>query len=136
MTHGHAGKHRSPTYRSWDGMVQRTTNPGHVSFELYAGKVDELFLGPGGFERFLACVGKRPSRAYSLDRIDPTRGYEPGNIRWATKKTQARNKVWRTFYGRTVAEWAALLGIRPTTVRKRLERGWPHDRVFPKHLRA
>lgn len=132
MKHGHWN---SITYTTWRGMVQRTTNPAHRSFPLYAGKVAPEFLGPGGFARFLETVGERPSKAHTLDRIDPSRGYEPGNLRWATKIVQERNKIRRMYYGRTVEEWAAALGVKPTTVRKRMERGWPRDRVFPLALR-
>ena len=28
----------------------------------------------------------------SIDRIDNTKGYEPGNVRWATAKENCRNK--------------------------------------------
>ena len=48
---------------------------------------------------FVADVGERPEgtsdadRAeYSLDRINNDRGYEPGNVRWATASVQAGNK--------------------------------------------
>ena len=44
------------------------------------------------FEVFLKSVGKRPSKNHSLDRRDATGHYEPGNVRWATLKVQARNK--------------------------------------------
>lgn len=44
------------------------------------------------FEEFIAEVGKRPSAKHSLDRRDNDRGYEPGNIRWATKSQQERNR--------------------------------------------
>lgn len=37
-------------------------------------------------------LGSKPTADHSLDRIDNNRGYEPGNLRWATREEQARNK--------------------------------------------
>ena len=37
-------------------------------------------------------LGARPSLKHSLDRIEATGNYEPGNIRWADQLTQARNR--------------------------------------------
>lgn len=36
--------------------------------------------------------GLRPSKAYSLDRIDNDGHYEKGNVRWSTKSVQMRNR--------------------------------------------
>jgi hypothetical protein len=138
IVHGHSGTpaKRSPTYISWAGMVQRTTNFGHKSFLDYADRgVDPSFLGKGGFVRFLAEVGVRPSREHTLDRIDNAKGYVPGNMRWATKPEQEQNKDHPRYYGRTSEEWARLLGVKPTTIRKRRERGWPDYKVFPVEYR-
>lgn len=44
-------------------------------------------------EDFIIAVGGlRPSAKHSLDRIDNNRGYEPGNVRWATAKEQKENQ--------------------------------------------
>lgn len=47
------------------------------------------------FKDFLAEVGTRPGPEYSLDRINNNGSYEPGNLRWATKKQQAQNQRQR-----------------------------------------
>lgn len=88
----------------WANLIQRCTDPNHPRFHRYGGRgitVDDRYLGEGGFENFLADVGQRPSdpdgwkspRAYwSIDRIDNDRGYEPGNLRWASPSQQAYNR--------------------------------------------
>lgn len=42
-------------------------------------------------EAFAAELGPCPGPGYSVDRRDNERGYEPGNLRWATKAEQIRN---------------------------------------------
>lgn len=44
------------------------------------------------FVKFFEHIGPVPSRDYSLDRIDNDRGYEPGNVRWATRQDQMKNR--------------------------------------------
>lgn len=87
------------------------------------------------FENFLADMGPRPSPKHSLDRIDPDRGYEPGNVRWATRIEQNRNlrTVRRlTYNGVTlsVPEWAEKLGLCVGTLRVRLSRGRTVERAL------
>lgn len=45
-----------------------------------------------GAEWVLDNIGPKPSYLYSIDRIDNNKGYEPGNLRWATAQEQNRNK--------------------------------------------
>ena len=82
----------------------------------------------GSFEEFLADVGKRPDSRHSLERKDNTRGYEPGNCKWATAKQQARNTKRNRmlkigFKERCVAEWCELVGVDASIVRARMARG-------------
>lgn len=42
-------------------------------------------------------MGFKPSPEHSIDRIDNDRGYEPGNVRWATRLEQGNNKrIYKT----------------------------------------
>lgn len=53
--------------------------------------VCQRWLGTDGFKHFYDDMGECP-KGYSLDRIDPTKGYSPENCRWASTIVQARNK--------------------------------------------
>lgn len=95
--HGHRrtedGK-SSPTYNSWRSMKIRCLNPNRSDFRWYGGRgvqVCPQWLGPDGFDRFLADMGPRPEGT-TLDRIDVNGHYEPSNCRWATDKMQRDNR--------------------------------------------
>lgn len=112
-------------------MVGRCRNPNDRWYGARGIAVCERWLNP---ENFLADMGERPSLQHTIDRIDNTRGYEPGNCRWATKKEQSRNRAsnhFLTIDGETltVAEWAERYGLKYGTVQDRLRRGWPPDRA-------
>lgn len=62
------------------------------------------------FEAFLAEVGPRPSTKHTIDRIDNNRGYEPGNLRWATRTEQNRNRRSGKLTAADAAEIRALSG--------------------------
>lgn len=126
-------------YRAWKGMRARCMNERNVSYKHYGAKgvrVCQEWLGPGGFERFLAHVGLRPSPNHSIDRYPNGHGnYEPGNVRWATIEQQNRNKGdtrMFTINGKTqcAAEWARDYGIRYDTLHMRLRRGWTIEQAL------
>ena len=77
----------------------------------------------------MAEVGPRPSDKHSLDRIDNAKGYEPGNVRWATMSAQCRNKRNNrllTFRGKTqcMTAWGEELGLSRGCIKCRLKNGW------------
>jgi hypothetical protein len=45
-----------------------------------------------GIQDFVNHIGRRPSPNHSLDRINNDKGYEPGNVRWATRGVQLANR--------------------------------------------
>ena len=98
-------------------------------------RVCDEWRGPDGYSLFLAHIGPRPSPEHSLDRIDNARGYEPGNVRWATQQVQTSNtrrNVYVSWRGerRTVAEWSRIVGLSRGMIHNRIERGWPADEAL------
>lgn len=73
-------------------MCQRCTNPNNGGFKNYGGRGIKIYDQWRDFTNFLADVGERPSRELTLDRIDNDGHYEPGNVRWATRKEQSQNQ--------------------------------------------
>lgn len=82
----------TPTYRSWGAMRDRCSNPKCPDYERYGARGLTVCERWQSFETFLADMGERP-RGHTIDRIDGSKGYEPGNCRWATAVEQTLNSV-------------------------------------------
>jgi hypothetical protein len=78
-------------------MMTRCYNPNYKQFKDYAGRgitVCKLWHDPQLFiEDINRLIGPRPDRM-TLDRINNDGNYEPGNVRWASRLTQAHNSRW------------------------------------------
>jgi transposase len=129
---------------AWRDMIRRCTNPKLKCFANYGGRgirVADEWVGKGGFERFLAHVGSRPSPVFQLDRVDNDGHYVPGNVRWATPIEQLsntrRNRII-TFRGETLsaAQWARRTGIPRCVIYFRLKAGWSAERTLTEASRA
>lgn len=94
-THGDAGAVRTSEYESWVHMRQRCLNPMNARYSYYGGRGITICERWSSYEHFLADMGRRPSREYSLDRINNEGNYEPGNCRWATTAEQNANRSWK-----------------------------------------
>ena len=120
---------RLPEYMSWMNMRQRCLNPNTPTWDHYGGRGIEVHSSWECFWTFLAGVGRSPGAGYSLDRIDVDGNYAPGNVRWATKKEQSRNRRDNNLieaFGvtRCAEEWSQETGIAVTTIRGRIAAGW------------
>ena len=126
----------TPEFQIWAGMIKRCENTKANGYENYGGR--GIRVCPEWRADFLAFyrhVGPKPSPQHSIDRIDNNRDYEPGNVRWATWKTQARNKrgnhrLQHDGLDLTVAEWAERTGIPYRTILTRMADGWEPSRAL------
>jgi hypothetical protein len=89
------GFSKTKEYRIWANIRLRCSNKCPQKMRKYyydrGITMHDEWKGKGGFIKFIEHIGPRPSEDYSVDRIDNNRGYEPGNIRWATRSQQAKN---------------------------------------------
>lgn len=93
------GDSKSIEYRTWTNINQRCHNPNSKDYYAYGAIGTTVYLPwRTSYELFLSYVleniGRRPTPKHSLDRFPNKEGnYEPGNVRWATKKEQSRNRT-------------------------------------------
>jgi hypothetical protein len=92
-THGYTkGRKRQPLWVTWQGMLQRCYDPNNIAYERYGGRgIRVCKRWRHSFENFLADVGERPP-GHSIDRINNSGNYKPGNVKWSTPKEQANNR--------------------------------------------
>jgi hypothetical protein len=130
-------------------MMNRCSYPSNAGFAHYQKLgitvCDRWRYGDGdrgGFECFLADIGERPSLAYTLDRWPNTNGnYEPGNVRWATRREQANNRSTNKLFEYkgellTYREIGRRTGLSDELLRHRLLRaGWSvEEAINPKRM--
>ena len=129
----------TPEYYSFNHIKGRVLNPKDISYKNYGKRglsIDPRYLERNGFSNFIKDVGKKPSKNMSIERIDNSKGYVRGNLKWATDKEQSRNRRSNhllSFEGITknVTEWAEEVGIRPKTLLQRInEYHWSIEKAI------
>ena len=129
------GKRKTPTYNSWDAMIQRCTNKNFKQYRDYGGRGITVCNRWLKFENFLEDMGERPEEM-TLDRYPDQNGnYEPSNCRWATRLEQQNNTRVNvnieTSQGRmSISEASRRYGIPKSTIRYRIKRGLQGDALF------
>lgn len=127
-------KERINLHARWSDMKRRC-DPSYEQAHRYFHRGIKVCLEWHDFSVFKAHVDEKlgpcpiPTHKHSIDRIDNDRGYEPGNIRWATSKTQCRNtgsnhRIELNGEVKTIAEWAESIGVKDQIIRDRIRLGW------------
>lgn len=123
----------NPTRACWKNMIRRCTNPEASGFHNYGGRGIRVCDSWLNYYQFLADMGEMPL-GLSLDRINNSGNYEPGNCRWATCKEQSNNKRHLLpeldpiieYNGEilSTSDWSIKLGIDRRVILSRLENNW------------
>lgn len=135
----HVGRNTHPenttrTFRIWYGLFTRCYNKNTPLYRRYGAKGITVCDRWQSFDNFKVDMGEAPDQ-HSLDRIDNSKGYEPGNCRWATQEQQmanTRTAKFITFQGETLTinAWARKLNRARSVIRSRLKKSWPLERVL------
>jgi hypothetical protein len=122
-------------------MKNRCLSVNNKAYKNYGGrgiKICDRWLN--SFENFLEDIGRRPSKKYSLDRINNDGNYEPSNCKWSTKIEQIMNRrvsVIVTYKGKTIPliDIKTPNNIPVSVIRYRMKNGWSIDDAIEKPLR-
>ena len=85
-------------YIIWYNITSRCCNKTNKDYNSYGGRGISIYSDwKNDFDKFhkwiIDNLGDRPSKTHSLDRINNSKDYEPGNLRWATSDEQNQNKT-------------------------------------------
>lgn len=132
---------RTRIRRIWQGIKQRCHNPNDKRYPRYGAigitMCDEWRNSCDAFIEWSYEHGYRED--LTIDRIDNSKGYSPGNCRWATYKEQVLNRKpthWITIDGVTkcISDWAEEKGLSRPTVTWRWRQGIRGEDLFlPPH---
>ena len=124
------GKTKTKLWKTWSGILDRTTCVTNFAYHRYGGAGIGIFEGWKVFEVFAEYMGEPPTKTHSVDRIDGSKGYFPGNVRWATKREQAENRKTTVFVEvdgemMTLTRAAKKIGVSKSTASR-----WNTNGVF------
>jgi len=138
LDHGMVG---TRLYRIWKNMLSRCRTPHQRSYQAKGLSVCAEWQKFEPFQDWALASGYADD--LSIDRIDNSLGYFPANCRWATVKTQSRNKDTNhliTINGITkpLVDWVQsdFCSLQYSPVARRLGLGWDAERALTAPLRG
>lgn len=132
ITHGMS---YTSLYAAWHSMKSRCLNPKAQQWRNYGGRgitvCEEWLIFPS----FMKDMGPSWRPGLSLNRKDNNAGYFKENCTWSTIEEQSNNTRRSHFVEyqgetRTIMEWSRHFGIGWSTIKERIRRGWPSEKLF------
>lgn len=118
-----------PEYAVWETMRKRCNNPRSKAYPDYGGRGITVCPEWDDFAVFFKDMGSRPTAQHQIERVGNNGNYCADNCIWALPLVQANNKRNNhhlTLDGetKTSAQWARILNIKSSTIRRRKALGW------------
>lgn len=132
----HGETRKTAEYLVWQAMKRRCLDKNNKSYPRYGGRgisVDPRWSD--SYEAFLSDMGRRPSSAHQIDRIDNSLGYGPTNCRWSTPSENCRNtrrSRMVTLFGVSapLVAWVEAFATSYGRVKQRLNSGRSPEQAF------
>lgn len=90
------GLSKQPWLQNYKNILQRLFNKNYHAYDHYREKIQGPLIEQSWLDdpwEFYKEIGDKPDPHASVDRIDNTKGYVIGNVRWAERTRQARNRT-------------------------------------------
>lgn len=121
---------KTPEYVAWCSIKCRCYNKNQEKYKNYGDRgIKVCDRWKHSFINFYSDMGKRPSAAHSIDRINNDDSYSPDNCKWSTKveqanNTRSNNTIEINGEFNTLAQWCRFHNINYSAVQMRIRRGW------------
>jgi hypothetical protein len=131
----------------WNAIKHRCQNPKSKAYATYGARGVTLapeFEDDVAFVRYMLSLPDCPETItpeHSIDRINPNKGYEPGNLRFATQQQQMRNLRTTSYLEFDGQTWDArsfcdrfLSRYRPHVVARLVKKGVAAEEIIRRDI--
>ena len=130
------GLTKSQHYHRWRGMMWRCYDPSCPAYKNYGGRGIRVCDRWHDLTNFVSDLPPGYRKGLEIDRIDNDGNYEPGNIKWSTRRENTGNRRSArliTSNGKTqsLTEWSLETGLTKTLISDRIDTwGWSPEKAL------